>query len=125
MTVTNAGYVETLREDARAGGESNWSMTRHARPGDRLLLYAKAPVQGIVAEAFVGSTPVLDEDPSSEWRGQYFADVYGLTVFRTFLPRLEMRSRFYSWRYWKQPRQSVLVPEEFADELLELIGRYR
>lgn len=121
VTVSNAGYLEVLREDASAGGESNWTLSRHARPGDRVLLYLKAPVSAIVAWGGVASIPMREDDPSSPWHGHFMADLHGISMLPRPIERLSLCVAFPDWRYWKQPRQSVRVPGVHEALLLEMV----
>lgn len=121
VTVTNAGYLPTLREDAAAGGLTNWTVGRHLKKGDRVLLYAKAPISAVVAEAFVASKPVVDDDVNSTWYGLFFADLYGLRVFREFLTRDRLMREMPGMGFWRQPRRGTLVAGADVSKLLSLL----
>ena len=99
-TITNVGYYETIREDAQETA-TNWTISRHARPGDDVLLY---------------------DDPGSEWLGSYFADMHSLRMLDRPIKRTDLRVAFPDWRYWKQPRSSVRVPDEYVEPLRTAIS---
>jgi hypothetical protein len=121
ITVSHADYLGTLLEDASAGGESNWTLSRHARPGDRVLLYLKAPVSAIVAWGRVSSIPIRLDDPSEPWHGHFCADLEALAMTPARVTRESLRAAFPEWRYWKQPRQSVRVPAGYEPLLLKMV----
>lgn len=120
-TITNIAYYETLIEDA-GEGETNWTINRNARRGDRVLLYVCAPVSAIVAIAEVSDTPVQETNPSSEWRGLYFSNMHGLRMLEKPITRAKLLVAFSTWGYWKQPRTGVQVPAEFIPTLNELLN---
>lgn len=120
VTPSNVAYYETLCEDAGAG-ESNWTISRHARRGDRMVLYICAPVSALVAVATIATHPELDDDPSSEWYGHHFADVRDLRLLREPIKRVVLRMAIPDWRYFKQPRNCVAVPPQFEPKLSELL----
>jgi hypothetical protein len=119
-TSTNPAYYGSLVEDA-AEQVTNWTISRHARPGDDVVLYVTAPISAIVAVATVETEPELCEDPRSEWLGKYFADMHSLRMLARPIERLSLRRAFYEWRYWKQPRQSVRVPDQYVEGLRALL----
>lgn len=119
-TITNAAFYEILREDAEEH-QTNWTVNRHAKPGDEILLYVCAPVSAIVAIGIIETVPELCEYPSSEWFRSYFADIHSLMMLEVPLTRAFLCAEFPAWRYWKQPRLSALVPPEFAEPIRRLI----
>lgn len=116
VTVTNQSYYETIRDDA-AEGETNWTITRRASRGDKVLLYCTAPISAIVAQAEIASAPVRDEDPKSMWYGSWFSDMTGLRMVEPLLRRSSLLSTFPDWKYWKQPRLPTHVPEIYLPQL--------
>lgn len=121
-TVTGIDYYESLREDAANGGETNWTINRQARSGDRVLLYVCAPVSAIVAVASVVDPPYPDEDVQSIWFGRFFADLADLRMLEEPIQRATLLARLPDFKYWKQPRNSIAVPPEFLPVLGELAG---
>ena len=120
ITVTNVEFYEVLRDDAEAG-ETNWTVNRHARRGHRMLVYVCAPVSAVVAVATLATDATQDEDPASEWFGYFLADMHSLRMLREPLKREYLRAIFPAWGYWKQPRNSVRVPEHFQSRLESLL----
>ena len=110
-----------LKEDS-AAGETVWSINRHARVGDRVLLYVCAPVSSIVATATIAEDPYLNEDVNSEWFGTWFAEMNQLNMLDSPLPRRFLIDTFPGWRYWTQPRNSVKVPTEHEGELSDYLA---
>jgi uncharacterized protein YsxB (DUF464 family) len=123
-TVSNAAFYEALREDS-AEGETNWTINRHARRGDHVIMYVCAPVSAIVATATVATDPEQDDDPASEWFGHYLADMKDLTLLAEPVTRARLVADFPGWGYWKQPRNSVRVPERVLAGLKMLVGSAR
>jgi len=121
-TITNVAYYETLREDAR-DGETRWTVNRHVRAGDQVILYVCAPVSAIVAVGEAEIDVELEEDPASPWMGRWFADLDGLRMLERPITRAELMRAFPAWGYWRQPRQSVAVPGEYVVELERLLTR--
>lgn len=120
VTVTNVEYYEVLRDDA-GEGETNWSVNRHTRRGDRILLYVCAPVSAVVATGYASEDAYLEDDPQSEWFGKYFVDMHGLTMLDKPVTRAELIARFPEWGYWKQPRNCVRVPALYEAAVREMI----
>lgn len=119
-TVTNIGYYQAILDDSLEG-ETTWTINRHARPGDRVLLYVCAPVSAFVAVAEVSAAPVLEDDPHSEFRGKYFAEMHGLRLLETPLKRADLLALLPDYKYLKQPRQSVEIPPRIVDTLNGLL----
>lgn len=124
ITGTNPEFYDVLREDA-AGSETTWTISRHARRNDRVLLYVCAPVMAIVARAIMAEDAALVDDPASEWHGHHMADMHSLTLLAEPVTRRELLAAFPAWGYWKQPRNSVRVPEAYGERLTGLIVRAR
>lgn len=120
VTATSPDYLETLREDAQTG-VSNWTLSRHARPADRLLLYVTAPVMSFVAQARVVTVPELLVEADNSFRGSYCADIADLAMLRVLLSRSLLLSQLKGWGWPKQPRQSVRVPDAYVQKLLKLV----
>jgi hypothetical protein len=115
-TISNQEFHEVLIEDA-AAGETNWTVSKHCRPGDRILLYICAPVSAIVAVGILASQPEEVTVPSSIWFGHWLADITELRMLDQPLSRQTLLSEFPIWGYWRQPRNSVRVPEEYLPRL--------
>jgi hypothetical protein len=120
VTSTSEPYLFNLVEDAQMG-ETNWTLSRHAQKGDRLLLYVTAPVMAIVAEAFVSSQPEMILEADHPYRGSYCADLTGLHIFRNWIARDVLLSKLKGWGWPKQPRQCVQVPDAYVKKLLKLV----
>jgi hypothetical protein len=120
VTVSNAEFYDVLREDSDEG-ETNWTVSRHARRGDRVLLYICAPISAIVAVATISTDVELNDDPSSEWFGHYMADMHSLRMLAEPITRAALIEWLPSWGYWKQPRNSLQVPEQFLPILEEVL----
>jgi hypothetical protein len=119
-TVTNINYYQSILDDSLEG-ETVWTISSRARPGDRVLLYVCAPISAFVAVAEVTEHPYLEENPSSEFCGKYFAAMHGLRLLKKPLTRLSLLRIMPEFRYLKQPRQSVEIPEPFVSQLNRLI----
>lgn len=120
ITPSNQDFYELILEDA-AAGETNWTISRHARRGDLILLYVCAPISSIVAVATVATDPVQDFDPRSAWIRHWLADMNELRMLKEPIPRTMLLERFPSWGYWKQPRNSVKVPDLYRDDLARIV----
>lgn len=118
--ITNIGYYEALKQDALEGS-TEWTINKNAKIGDRVLLYVCAPVSSIVATATVCEAPYLNEDVNNEWFGSYFAEMNELAMLNTPIPRRHLLKEFPAWRYWTQPRNSVMVPAEFESGIQDLL----
>lgn len=124
-TITNYEYYDTLLTDAHDDGTTNWTINKAARPGDTVLLYVCAPVSAIVAVARVSSIPELCEDPQSAWFDKHFADMHDLQLLTLQVGRHNLLEDLPSWRYWKQPRNSIRVPDEFVPTMLYAIDTWQ
>lgn len=111
-TITNIGYYEDLKNDALEGN-TEWTINKNAVVGDRVLLYVCAPVSSIVATAIVCDEPFVDEDVNSMWFGSWFAQMNELEMLNQLIPRRHLLATFPTWRYWTQPRNSILVAPEY------------
>lgn len=119
-TVTNIGYYQAILDDS-IEGETIWTINRHARPGDRVLLYVCAPVSAFVAVAEVTAPPEIEDDPNSEFQGSYFAPMHGLRLLGVPLKRTDLLELRPDFKYLKQPRQSIEIVPRFADTLNGLL----
>lgn len=116
--ISNEDFYTSLRADPETH-VSNWTVTSHAQPGDRVALYICAPVQAIVAAATVATEPYLmDDPPHSEYFGKWLVNVEDLFWLTPPIGRKSLRAEFYEWRYWRQPRSSIIVPGKYAALLL-------
>ena len=102
-TISNKEFYEVLQEDA-AAGETNWTVSKHCRPGDRILLYICAPISAIVAVGILASDPTEDTDPTSIWFGHWLADITELRMLAEPLKRQNLIDEFPTWGYWRQAR---------------------
>lgn len=119
-SITSVDYYETLQQDAGAGGETNWTINKNARSGDRVLLYVCAPVSAIVAVATLTDDAYLEDEVNSPWYGRYFADMHALEMLALPVERKALLARLPDYKYWTQPRNSVLVPPKFLPVLEQL-----
>jgi hypothetical protein len=119
-TITNSDYYQNLQDDSREGSTA-WTINRHAKSGDLVLLYVCAPVSAIVATAIVVDEPEQDLDPNSIWFKSYFAEMENLRMLKEPISRNALLKGFSSWRYWTQPRNSVAVPREYEGEIRRLV----
>jgi hypothetical protein len=119
-TITNNYFYEILKVDSRAG-ETDWSINKNAKVGDCVLLYVCAPVSAIVATAVISDDVYLDEDINSTWFGTWFAQMSELKMLDIKVTRHQLRQAFHDWKYWMQPRNSVLVKPEYLPQLEELL----
>lgn len=124
ITVTSQDYLASLEEDA-GEGESNWTLGKNSNPrkGDRLLLYCKAPISGLVAVARIASTPELIEEADHEFRGNYCADINEIRLLGAYVHRETIVAAIPAWGWPKQPRTCVQVPDAYTVKLMELIER--
>ncbi len=124
-SITNYEYYDTLRADAHDDATTNWTINKAARRGDTVLLYVCAPVSAIVATARVSSTPELCDNPQDPWFGKHFADMDNLRLLNLQIGRHNLLEDVPSWRYWKQPRNSIRVPDEFLPTMLYAIDMWQ
>lgn len=120
ITVSNPGFYQSLVKEPSLF-QSNWTITSKARPGDRVLLYITAPISAIVASATISTEPEKDDEPQSPWRGHYISDIEDILIFIRPITRDDLRRCFGRWGYWKQPRNSVRVPQQYRDKMYALI----
>lgn len=121
ITPTNEAYHRTLIEDAREG-ETNWTISRHAKPGNLILLYVCSPVSAVVAVGTVASQPVAITDPQDPFLGLWRADITELRLMdNNWLPRNLLLRELPDWRYLRMPRNSIQVPAQFAAKLYHLV----
>lgn len=121
-TLTNIEYYETLHKDAQKG-ETCWTVNRHVKRGDKVLLYVCSPVCAIVATAAASNDAELIEgELHNEWNGHYRVDMHNLQMLDEPLPRKRLTELFPEWGYWKQPRNSVEVPMQYVDALAALLN---
>jgi len=76
-TYSSSSAVQTNRTGiircsrlARRGGTSQWSSTKTARPGDRVLIYIQQPHSALIAEAEVLTDPVKGEPGDYAYRAK-------------------------------------------------------
>jgi hypothetical protein len=122
-TISNQEFHNVLLEDATVG-DTNWMVSKHCRSGDRILLYICAPVSAIVATGILAGQPEEDSDPSSIWFGHWLAHITELEVLTEPLTRQSLILNFPTWGYWRQPRNSVRVPDEYLPRLERLLVRH-
>lgn len=120
VTPSNVVYYGALVEDAEAG-HTIWSISRHARCGDRVLLYVCAPVKAIVAVATLASDPEVLDEPANEWNGTYMAAMDGLRLLNAPITRDILMATFPGWGYWTQPHRSARVKEQYLPALEKLL----
>lgn len=122
ITPSNAEFYACVKEDAAsAEATTNWTISKHARRGDLMLLYICAPVSAIVASAMLSDDPELEENPRAEFFGHHLADMIDVRLLREPITRAEMMSLFPEWRYMRQPRNSVAAPDGLIPELEALL----
>jgi len=73
----------------------------------------------------VATVPELCEDPQSAWFGKHFADMQDLRLLTLQIGRHNLLEDLPSWRYWKQPRNSIRVPDEFVAAMLYAIHAWQ
>ena len=120
VTPTNHQYYQTIIDDA-GECQTNWTLSRHARPGDFILLYVCAPVSAIVAVGVVASKPEEITDPQNPWFGLWQADIEQLELLDIPLLRSFLLEELPDWKYFRMPRNSVRVPDEFFKPLMILV----
>lgn len=121
ITVSSNIFYDVLRDDAAEGGETNWTVSRHAKRGDKILFYVCAPISAIIATATLETDTEKDDDIQSEWFGSHLADMHSLEMLAAPVSRKTLVEKFPHWGYWKQPRNSVQVSAEFLPELEQLL----
>ncbi|MGA2496525.1 MAG: DUF3883 domain-containing protein [Tepidisphaeraceae bacterium] len=109
------GHDESLRVNDRVW----WTISRHARPGDRVFFYLKAPISGFVATGTVRSQPTLIT--SGKWKGHHRADIDVNRSIEPEVGRHTILTRFPTWGWMKTPIQSSHVPPEIEADLLTLL----
>lgn len=120
-TITGADFYGTLFDDAD-DGSTEWSINKTARSGDVVLFYVCRPISAIVAVATVIETPYLDDDVTSCWYGKYFAEMENLRMLLEPIERNFLLKEFPTWHYWKQPRNSIQISQEFLPQIIELLN---
>jgi hypothetical protein len=121
VTPSNKEYYATVQNDARTEQSTSWTVNKQCRPGDIVLLYVCAPISSVVAYGTIVSIPTVCNDASNPWFGHHFADIEELRLLKIPIERKRMRQQFYDWRYWKQPRQPILVPTQYVDQLWDFV----
>lgn len=115
------GHQDQLTEASRDTGGTIWTINRSARPGDRVVFYIKRPISAFIAVGRVESKPYYIGDPGEDWYGHFMAPIGNLRMLPHYVFRFEAMSRFPNWGYLIQPRKSVRVPDEIADEFWKFV----
>jgi hypothetical protein len=97
-----------------------WTINSNCKPGDLVALYVKAPVSAIVATGTVATRPELCEVVKSEWYGSHFSEMHSIQMLTEPIPRQVLIDCFPLWRYWRQPRNSSRVPDQFQNQFRDL-----
>ncbi len=121
ITVTNPEFYDMLREDA-AAGETNWTVSKHVRAGDRIALYVSAPVCAVVAVGEATTDAEYCDDPSNEWYEHYFIDIHGLRMLSEPVTRAQMLNECRGWGWPKMPGVGVRVPNAYLQTIERLMA---
>jgi hypothetical protein len=120
ITVTNVEFYGVLREDATAG-ETNWTVSRHVRRGDRIALYVAVPVCAVVAVGDASTDAEYCDEPSSEWFGHHFIDIHGLRILPRPVTRAALLAECPGWGWPKMPGTGVRVPDAYLSTVERLL----
>ena len=113
------GHLESLEDAADADGEVTWTINRHARPGDQVILYLKLPLASFVATGSVESEPELEDD--GEYEGHYMADIDLVRMLPAPVHIRDVRKAFPAWGWLQQPRRSTRVPDDIVGPFRKLL----
>lgn len=117
--------LDMLARMVRTGRKDRWTIHSAARRGETVLLYAGAPISGIVAIGTVRSPKTFAAHPDDYWPAQARAMVTVERLIDPPLPLAEIRRRLPKWGWAKMPLAHVHVPEKHERTLLRLAGATR
>lgn len=98
-----------------------WTVKNSCRIGDLAVFYLTAPISAVVGYGVIISEPYYESQ--SEWQDKYFAEIDRIQIYseQNFISIKYIRQLFPEWRYWLQPRQSVIAPEDLTFTFKELL----
>ncbi len=98
-----------------------WTINKSALPGDRVVFYMIGPMSAFVAEGIVSTKPKVVSKKSSNWYGDYGANIEDVQMLPRQIPLAEARKQCPKWGFLLQPRRSSMVPIDVASAFLRLI----
>lgn len=101
-----------------------WTVKNNVTCGDLAVFYLTAPISAIVGYGVIISEPWYESQ--SDWQDKFFAEIDQIETFleHNFIRIKYIRQLFPEWRYWLQPRQSVLTPESICQPFKELLEKH-
>jgi predicted transcriptional regulator len=114
-------YADVLKK-AEHGGTMDWgSRMKALNPGDPVLIYIARPHSKLVAEAKVLRGPKKGKPDDYAYR----VKVGAIRLLPSRVTLDNLRRKFKSWNWLRQPRAAVAVPQEYAEELWKLVHNKR
>ncbi|MBX9791619.1 MAG: hypothetical protein K2Y37_22080 [Pirellulales bacterium] len=119
-----ARLVEAVQNPNRSRPEQGWdemdwwNINKHAKRGDRLIIYVTRPRSAFVASAIVKSEIVTCPDIESEFRKKPCVWIDSLRLLKNELTLALAKDHFPGWGFLRSPISSTVVPKEIVDQLL-------
>lgn len=115
---SNTTDYDDVLNKAKHGGTMNWgSRMKALNPEEPVLIYIARPQSKLVAEAKVLRDPKKGKPGDYAYR----VKVGPLKLLPNQVTLKELRRKFKSWNWLRQPRAAVAVPQEYAEELWKLV----
>lgn len=113
--------VAELDELARSGDRIWWTIASTAQPGDTVFFYVMSPRSAFVASGRVTTAPSREAGRRYGWPEHYMAGVSSVKFLHRPVSIAELKQRMPRWGWLSQPRRSVVVPEDQARRLRNVL----
>jgi hypothetical protein len=118
--------IDQGRLEAAAAAETDgefdwWNINQSAKIDDKIIFYSVAPDQAFVATGVVASEIRRVTDETSQFYGQYCADIRAPCMLPRRVPLAEAEQQFPSWGFPRRPSKQELA-SEMVEPLLALLG---
>lgn len=114
--VDNEDY-DTILEMAKDGSTGEWSSTKFAVPGDKVLLYVAKPKSALIAKAEV----LTSAKPGKRW--QFESEVGRVEILNNQLNIKQLKAIFPKWKWLFYPRGKCVVPAKYSKRLWKLVNQ--